>query len=46
MMVVILNLILMESCSNFPVGVVRRNPNDIPDELKGYAVTDDYHEVG
>ena len=32
----------LEAAPDFEVaGVVRRNPNDIPDELKGYAVTDD-----
>lgn len=31
----------LEAAPDFEVaGVVRRNPNDIPDELKGYAVTD------
>ena len=35
----------LEAAPDFEVaGVVRRNPNDIPDELKGYTVTD--HEVG
>ena len=32
----------LEAAPDFEVaGVVRRNPNDIPDELKGYAVADD-----
>ena len=31
----------LEAAPDFEVaGVVRRNPNDIPDELKGYTVTD------
>ena len=31
----------MEAAADFEVaGVVRRNPNDIPNELKGYKVTD------
>ena len=32
----------LEAAPDFEVaGIIRRNPNDIPDELKGYAVTDD-----
>ena len=31
----------LEAASDFEVaGVVRRNPNDVPDELKAYTVTD------
>ena len=31
----------LEAAADFEVaGVVRRNPNDIPNELKGYTVTD------